>query len=102
MKTKIPSFDDAMDAFENGGDKADKRDEAKLAKFTQLSAGHTALTIKIQKQNIRLKKSFYDPSIDSVQVYLDLNALNAELEAYTDLKNALFPNGVDSIVTPAV
>lgn len=98
----IPTFDAAMEAFENGGDKAAKRDEAKLAKFNQLQTRKSDLEIKVLKQGQKLQKSYYDPSIDSVQVLLDLNVLEKELEACKALMEALFPNGITFNNTPKV
>lgn len=90
----IPSFDAAIEAYENGGEKAAKREEAKLAKFNQLTTRTSDLQIKVLKQQQKLQKSYYDASIDSVQVYLDLQVLQKELDAAKALTSALFPNGI--------
>lgn len=87
----IPSFDEALDAHENGGDKSAQREETKLAKMTQIQAKKSSLKTKIMKQKNTIKKSFFDPHIDTVQAMLDLEVLEHEMTICEKVEKALFP-----------
>lgn len=100
-KLNIPTFDAAMEAFEQGGEKAAKREEAKLAKYNQLTTRRSDLEIKVLKQGQKLQKSYYDPSIDTIQVGLDLQVLQRELDLCKEIMTALFPNGIAAPAVPA-
>lgn len=93
-KINVPSFDDAIDAFENGGDSAAKREEAKLAKYNQLITRNSDLKMKIIKQKSKLKKSYHDAGIDTVQVHLDLQVLEKEFDVCNQILTGLFPDGI--------
>lgn len=94
-KITVPTFDQALDSHESGGDKAAKREESKLSKFNQLNTSKSNLEMKIMKQKSRLTKSYHDSSMDSVQIYMDLQVLEKELDATTELLTGLFPNGLN-------
>lgn len=93
-KIKIVAFDAALDAHENGGEKAAKREAAKRAKYQQIKTQKDDLENKIYNQNQKLTKSYFDSSIDSVKAYMDLQVLEKEFEACEEIMKGLFPNGL--------
>jgi len=93
-KIKVKAFDEALDAHENGGEKAAKREAAKRAKYQQIKTQKDVLEDKIYNQKQKLEKSYFDSSIDSIRTYLDLQVLEKELEAATELMTGLFPDGL--------
>lgn len=97
-KIKVQAFDEALDAHENGGEKAAKREAAKRAKFQQIKTQKDDLENKIYNQNQKLQKSYFDASIDTVKTYMDLQVLQKELEACGEIMTGLFPNGLTAPV----
>lgn len=94
-KIKIKAFDEALDAHENGGEKAAKREAARRAKYQQVKTQSGALEDKIYNQKQKLENSYFDPAIDSVRAYLDLQVMERELEVCQEIMTGLFPNGLD-------
>jgi predicted nucleic acid-binding Zn-ribbon protein len=93
-KISVQPFDEALDAHENGGEKAAKREAAKRAKFQQIKTQKDDLENKIYNQNQKMQKSYFDSSIDTVKTYMDLQVLQKEMEACTEIMTGLFPNGL--------
>ena len=101
-KLAIPAFDEALDAHENGGEKAEKREAAKRAKYQQIKTQRDDLDNKIYNQETKLKKSYFDSSIDSVKAYMDLQVLHKEHEACQMIMDGLFPKGLTAPAAKAV
>lgn len=94
---KVKAFDEALDAHENGGEKQEKREAAKRAKYQQVKTQKDDFENKIYNQNRKLEKSYFDASVDSVKAYMDLQVLEKEFAACELIMLGLFPNGL----TPA-
>ena len=75
LKIEIPGFDDAMDEFETGGDKAEKRAIAKMEKYDQMNQKISKMRSDIMKQKQKLKKSVIDSGMDTIQIQLELSVL---------------------------
>lgn len=90
-KDFIIDFDSAMDEFENGGDKAEKRELAKLQKHDQMNLRISKMRSDIIKQKQKLKKSLIDANLDTVQIKLDLSVMEKELEVAQSLFKQMFP-----------
>ena len=96
------TFDQALEEHENGGEKAAKREAQKRAKYQQIKTQKEDLENKIYNQEQKLKKSYLDPSIDSVKTYMDLQVLEKEFQTCDEIMQCLFPNGLIALVaTPA-
>jgi hypothetical protein len=93
-KVTVKPFDEALDAHENGGEKKEKREAAKRAKYQQIKTQKDDLENKIYNQERKLEKSYFDASIDSVKSYMDLQVLHKEQEACEMIMKGLFPNGL--------
>ena len=91
MNLKIDSFDTTLDAFEDGGEKTEKRNQAKVEKEGQIAQKVLDLTKKLNKKNLEFKKSFTDASMDTVQIALDIEVTTKELEIAKTIQTKLFP-----------
>jgi hypothetical protein len=93
-KINVPQFDQALDAHENGGEKAEKRESAKRAKYQQIKTQKDVIEDKIYNQQKKLEKSYFDSSIDSVKARMDLLVMEKEQEVCAEIMAGLFPNGL--------
>lgn len=100
-KKSIPTFDEALDAHENGGEKAAKKEAAKRAKYQQIKTQKEKLENDIYNTEQKLQKSYFDPQSDTVRLHLDLQILQKEFEACDEIMKALFPNGITKAVPAA-
>jgi len=98
---EIISFDDAMDAFEQGGDKAEKRALAKQEKYDQMNLKVSKMRSDVMKQQQKLKKSLIDSNMDTVQIQLDLSVMQRELQVAETLFNSLFPTQIAAAAAAA-
>jgi len=91
MSLQLKSFDETLDAFENGGEKQEKRNQQRIEKQEQLDKRIMDLSSKLNKKNLALKKSLTDPTQDTVQIALDIQVTEKELEVAKQIKEMLFP-----------
>jgi hypothetical protein len=89
MSDLIVSFDDAMDTFEQGGDKAEKRALAKQEKYDQMNIRVSKMRSAVMKQ-----KSLIDSNMDTIQIQLDLSVMEKEYAVANKLFTALFPEEI--------
>ena len=94
----LSSFEDAMNEFEKNGEKQEKRDSQKLAKWQQLTAQKGDLENKIFNQKAKIKKSQFDPSIDTVAALMDLEVIQNRHKRTIEVINTLFPDGVGEVM----
>ena len=94
MSELVVSFDDAMDTFEQGGDKAEKRALAKQEKYDQMNIRVSKMRSGVMKQKQKLKKSLIDSNMDTIQIQLDLSVMEKEYGVANKLFTALFPEEI--------
>jgi hypothetical protein len=86
------SFDDIMNLDEKELNKQMSLDQKKLAKKSQLQAKIIDINAKKSKAQHRFNLSLIDPTIDSVEMKIEIDCLNDEAKIAYQILVQLFPN----------
>lgn len=87
------SFDQIMQLDEKELNKQMSYEQKMIGKKSQLMAKITDLTLKKTKAQQRFKTSLVDPTLDSVELKLEIDCFDKEIQVATELMHQLFPNG---------
>lgn len=93
MDIKNMSFEEIMGLDEKELNKQMSYQQKMIGKKSQLQAKVIDLTMKKEKAEQKFKTSLVDPTIDSVELRLEIDCLEKEIQVAKMLMNQLFPNG---------
>lgn len=96
MELKLRTFDDTTDLFEKGGDKLEKREQAKLEKLNQLQSRQNTLKLKLKKKEMELNRSVVDPHMDTVQIAMDIEIMKKEKTIVDRVIAQIFPEETET------
>lgn len=91
IDVKNMSFADIMQLDEKELNKQMTYDQKMIGKRSQLMAKITDLTLKKTKVEQRFKTSLVDPTLDSVELKLEMDCMDKEIQIALGLMQQLFP-----------
>lgn len=91
-KVESMSFNEIMNLDEKELNKQMSFDQKKLGKRTQLQAKIIDCTNKKAKVEQQFRMSLVDPTLDSVELKLEMDCFDKEMEVAFQILNQLFPD----------